>query len=287
MFVFVGRLSLTIDYAFKKFFVSNPDLLMDFLNALFRRYGDFTIESPIVQNPELPGEAIDDKNAILDILARDSRGRKINIEMQAHEIAQFAKRSAFYAFRLYVQGIEKGQDHNDIPPVYSVNLLDFVLFPGLSYHRCFRLLDTNDPSVCMMGDIEFHFIELPRVRTEIESLSEPLDIWSLFIRNSERLTEDEMAAIEKKNPAMKKAHEALDEISMDSDSRLAYDRRKSALFFYEKTLDAKYEEGKVEGILQGKIETARAMLKKGYPLNEVSALTELTVQELENLSEQK
>ncbi|WP_078123431.1 PD-(D/E)XK nuclease family transposase [Leptonema illini] len=41
-------------------------------------------QSPIIQNPELPGEAIDDKNAILDILARDSRGRRINIEMQAH-----------------------------------------------------------------------------------------------------------------------------------------------------------------------------------------------------------
>ncbi|KAB2934416.1 MAG: hypothetical protein F9K24_04175 [Leptonema illini] len=45
-------------------------------------------QSPIVQNPELPGEAIDDKNAILDILARDSRGRKINIEMQTHETAR-------------------------------------------------------------------------------------------------------------------------------------------------------------------------------------------------------
>lgn len=39
---------------------------------------------PHYSNPELPGEAIDDKNAILDILARDSRGRRINIEMQAH-----------------------------------------------------------------------------------------------------------------------------------------------------------------------------------------------------------
>ena len=29
------------------------------------------------------------------------------------------------------------------------------------------------------------------------------------------------------------------------------------------------------------------MLKKGYPLNEISGLTGLTVQELENLSEQK
>lgn len=117
----VNRLSLTIDYAFKKFFITKPNLLIDFLNAVFKEYHNFTIESLNILNPELPGEAIDDKNAILDILAKDSSGRTINIEMQAHEIEQFAKRSAFYAFRLYVSGIEKGEDHANIPPVYSIN----------------------------------------------------------------------------------------------------------------------------------------------------------------------
>ena len=144
------RLSLTIDYAFKKFFVTKPNLLIDFLNAVFRDFDGFTIESLSIQNPDLPGEAIDDKNAILDIFAKDSNGRAINIEMQAHEIAQFAKRSAFYAFRLYVSGIEKGEKHADIPPVYSITLLDFTLFPGHKFHRCFRILDVGEPSVTMM-----------------------------------------------------------------------------------------------------------------------------------------
>lgn len=282
----MNRLSLTIDYAFKKFFVENIDLLIDFLNAVFHQYDHFTIETLVILNPELPGEAIDDKNAVLDILAQDSTGRTINIEMQAHEFEQFAKRAAFYAFRLYVQGIEKGEKHLDIPPVFSVNLLDFELFPGLTYHRCFRLLDVNDPSLLLMDDIEFHFIELPKLKARIDTLIDPLEIWTLFIQSSENLTEDDMAIFEKKNPAMIKAHRELDRLSMDSDARLHYDRRKSILIFYEKTLKKKFEDGKSEGIEQGKIETARAMLEKGYPVDDIIELTGLSPEDLASLREE-
>ncbi len=243
-----GRLSLTVDYAFKKFFLTAPDLLIDFLNAVFHKFDHFQIESLTIQNPELPGESIDDKNAILDIRAKDSTSRDINIEMQAHEIAGFAKRSAFYAFRLYLQGIQKGQEHTDISPVFPVNIVDFNLFPGLTYHRCFRLLDVEYPDIAMMDDIEFHFIELKKLKPAITELSDPLEIWSAFIEYSDSLSEDDMAKLEDKNPALKKAHEALDEISQDSETRLAYDRRKSTIFFYEKTLEKKFADGVEQGI---------------------------------------
>ncbi len=286
------RLSLTIDYAFKKFFVTRPDLLIDFLNAVFHKIDNFIIESLSIQNPELPGEAIDDKNAIMDIHAKDTRGHAINIEMQAHEIAQFTKRAAFYAFRLYLQGIEKGEEHSKIPPVFSVNLLDFNLFPGLNYHRCFRILDVFEPSISMMDDIEFHFIELKKLEASIDDLNDPLEIWATFIRFSGILSEEEMQELESKNPLQKKAHETLDEISQDSESRLAYDRRKSALFFYEKTLDKKFAdgkiegkaegklEGKIEGITEGKIEVARKMLDKDFPWLDILDITGLSDKDL-------
>jgi len=52
----------SIDYAFKKFFVTSPDLLIDFPNAVFHQFDNFRIESLSIQNPELPGEAIDDND---------------------------------------------------------------------------------------------------------------------------------------------------------------------------------------------------------------------------------
>lgn len=294
-----GRLSLTVDYAFKKFFVSYPDLLIDFLNAVFKEFDHFTIVSLEILNPELPGEAIDDKKAILDILARDDMGNFINIEMQAHLVDAFAKRSAFYAFRLYNSGIEKGDDHADIPPVFSVNLLDFDLFPGLSYHRCFRLLDVNDTSVEMMADIEFHFLELRKLQKAIDEMNDPLDEWSAFIRLSGSLSEEDMSKLEHKNPILKKAHKALDIISQDSKTRLEYDKRQAAIYFYERTLEKKFQDGKAEGIAEGKaegiaegkaegsyernIEIARQMKREGLGIDLVQRVTGLSVEEIERL----
>ena len=279
----MDRLSLTVDYAFKKFFLTDPDLLIDFLNAVFEKHHTFKIASLTILNPELPGEAIDDKNAILDINAKDSDGRSINIEMQAHEIAEFSKRTAFYAFRLYSNGIEKGENHRDIPPVFSVNLLDFDLFPGYHFHRCFRLLDVNDPSLCMMEDIEFHFIELRKLKKGIPELTEKLETWNAFIRFSGHLTDQDMKDLENKNPTLKKAHRILDEISQDSDARIQYDRRKSTLFFYEKTLEQKYKQGLEQGLYEKAVQTAKAMIADGLDVQKIASYTGLSPEEIQQL----
>ena len=40
-----------------------------------------------------------------------------------------------------------------------------------------------------------------------------------------------MRELEAKNPVLKKAYKSLEEISMDPDARLEYDRRRAAIFF--------------------------------------------------------
>ncbi len=54
----------------------------------------------------------------------------------------------------------------------------------------------TDPTTAMMDDIEFHFIELKKMKTSIEDLNDPLDIWSAFIERSDSLSEDEMEKLE-------------------------------------------------------------------------------------------
>jgi len=127
-----------------------------------------------------------------------------------------------------------------------------------------------------MEDIEFHFIELKKLNRSITELTDLLEIWTVFIRNADTLSEEEMQELETKNPALKKAHETLDEISQDSDTRLAYDRRKSAIFFYEKTLDQKFSEGKIEG----KIEDVRKMREEGLPVDQILRITGLSLEDL-------
>jgi len=272
----MDRLSLKIDYAFKRFFVTRPDLLIAFLNAVFEEYDHIKIASLEILNPELPGEAIEDKNSILDIRAKDDGGNAINIEMQAHFRDGFAKRSAFYAFRLYMTGIKKGEDHSLLPPVFSINLIDFNLFPGIPFHRCFRLLDVREPAVMMMDGIEFHFLELKKLGKPVRELKDTLDIWIRFIRDSDSLTEKEMDALEKKYPLLKEAHKTLDEISQDSEARLEYDKRQAAIYFHEMALEKKFSEGKAEG----KLEDAAKMLAEGMEPAMVTRITGLSEKQL-------
>lgn len=72
----------TVDFVFKKVFGSpeNLPVLIGLLNAILQR------EEPIVYvellNPFSYQEFADDKLVVLDIRARDSTGRWLNIEMQ-------------------------------------------------------------------------------------------------------------------------------------------------------------------------------------------------------------
>ncbi len=281
------RFSLTVDYAFKKFFVDHPDLLVDFLNAVFMEYDHLTIASLEILNPQLPGESVEDKGAILDILAEDDRGNRINIEMQAGSDGKFASRTAFYAFRLYVQGLDKGDPHSRIPPVYSVNLLDFNMFPNLDYHSCYRLLNMKDCTIDMGAEVEFHFIELKKLQKAIDEMVDPLETWSAFIRYSSSLTEEDMAKLAAKNPALKEAGNALNVLSKDSLARLEYDKRVANKYFYERSLIERYAEGeqkgKAEGEHQRSLEIARQMKSRGFPVTDIVEMTGLSAEEVEQL----
>jgi predicted transposase/invertase (TIGR01784 family) len=70
---------------------------------------------------------------------------------------------------------------------------------------------------------------------------------------------------------------------MDSKTRVAYDRRKSVLFFYEKTLEKKFEDGKLEGAHEKALETARAMLKENLSKDLIAKVTGLSIDEIEKI----
>lgn len=87
----------TIDFACKMLLgdPAHSRITIHFLNAVLQT------ESPIVEveylNPIIPQEFEFDKLAIMDILARDERGRRLNIEVQRTNPAWLPERLAYYA----------------------------------------------------------------------------------------------------------------------------------------------------------------------------------------------
>lgn len=104
--------------------------------------------------------ALDEKLSILDIQARDQRGRQFNVEMQMLATGGLRQRVLYYWAQLYMEQLEPREDYRDLCPTISVCFVDGVVFPAISaYHLVFRLLEPEH-GVALTEDLSIHFFEL-------------------------------------------------------------------------------------------------------------------------------
>jgi hypothetical protein len=147
------------DYVFKRLFADSPELLAALISAV--RCDEPPVEVLQVLNPQILPEDLTGKAIELDVLARDSRGRLFNVEVQVQRFPRWSARSAFYLSRLLGSQIDAGQAYVNLKPVVGVHLLDFDLFDG---HRSalwhFEMRDRHDPSVRLGDELSLHVVEL-------------------------------------------------------------------------------------------------------------------------------
>lgn len=118
-----------IDYAFKRLFGAdrNRALLIDLVNAVLRLPpGERIVELEIL-NPFNDKEALDDKLSVVDIKARDEKGRLFNIEMQMLAVAFWRERILYYWSRLYSQQLHEGENYGKLRPTVSICFLNGTL----------------------------------------------------------------------------------------------------------------------------------------------------------------
>ena len=117
-------------------------MLIGLLNAILR------LPQPIVHvqilNPFSYKDFADDKLIVLDIRARDSAGRWLNIEMQVSIFAGLLQRLVYYASTMYFDQLKSGGSYADLRSAISICLLDKKLFrDDASAHHRFRLVDAR------------------------------------------------------------------------------------------------------------------------------------------------
>ncbi len=146
-------------------------------------------------NPYSDRMSLDDKLAILDIKARDERGRLFNLEMQMVSAAALPQRFLYYWGRLYCEQLHEGQDHHLLRPTISICFVNGRVYTGngLPEHRRFRLVDVQDGQV-YSDQLEIHVLELPNFHRELAELRSPLDLWLYFFKNGDRLDADALPA---------------------------------------------------------------------------------------------
>ncbi|GBF73430.1 hypothetical protein PA598K_01719 [Paenibacillus sp. 598K] len=263
-----------VDVIFKRIFGSehNKDVLLAFLNSTFREAGELPLTEIVLLNPYTEPDSPNDKQSIMDIKARTTKGELLNIEMQLFNPYHMEKRTLFYWSEMYYHQISKGGNYNTLMKCVTINILNYSFLPNDRYHSVFHLREDRT-GIRLLDDIEIHIIELTKLSEQAAELEDgSLVNWLLFLKGVDK---SNWEVLTMKEPMLKKAMDTLEFLSQDTAARMAYDARMKAL---------SDEQSRIEG---AKAETSKEiairLLNRGIDLQTISEATGLSVEEIKVL----
>jgi len=293
--VLLDRLS---DRFFKYLFAreEHKDLLIAFLNEVLldlnpdgsaRRIEDVTYRdresSPQHREAKLPR---------FDVVARAEDGRVFHIEVQVAKDPYFLERSLYYAAMSYSMQLKKGGEYHALSPVIFVGLLDFEVFPSVAgdedYHSLHRILDVRDHRWAMKG-MEFHFLELPKLRRRRVGPRTGLERLLSYLGNvGGEPAMQELAQADSRVERMMQLEslftrdpDLLRDYFIDLRDRLDYEN--SFKWARADGFEQGRAEGEARGEARGRADTARNLLRMGLELSQISEATGLSPEEIEAL----
>ena len=301
-----------IDLAFKKIFgvEQNKDMLISLINSIVSDQDQ--VDEIELLNPYNEKNFKKDKLSVLDIKARNAITKTyFLIEMQIAEELDYAKRSLFTWARVYSNQIGEGDHYGKLKKTIAIHILNFTFInydktmgwiesSPEKYHHRFVLADVQT-RIEVFKDIEIHTIELNKFQAIeddnldviMSKVKGMLDKWIVVLTKYNLL--DSKKLPEKIDvPEIKKAIKTIQEASLTSEEREAYNSRLDFFRIEEGAFAARFAagkaeglaegkaEGKAEGLLEGKLLIARNLLSKGLDISFISETTGLSEEEIRN-----
>ena len=279
------------DFGFKLLFGTpvNKDLLIGFLNALFR--GEQEITDVTYLNAEQLGRAEWDRKAVFDVYCENVKGERFIVEMQKAKQKYFKDRSVFYSTFPIREQAKVGDWDYELKSVYTVGILNFVFDEDKDdeeyYHHEVKLMDVGRKEV-FYEKLTFIYLEMPKFRKREEELETLFDKWMFVLKNLATLL-DRPAALQER--VFKRLFETA-EIARFSESEMRdYEESLKNLRDLGNVLNTAKEEGRKEGRKEGieegekrkSMEMALRMREDGMPLEVIAKYTGLSVEEIQNL----
>ena len=271
------------DFGFKLLFGTpvNKDLLIGFLNALFR--GEQEITDVTYLNAEQLGRAEWDRKAVFDVYCENVKGERFIVEMQKARQKYFKDRSVFYSTFPIREQAKVGDWDYELKSVYTVGILNFVFDEDKDdeeyYHHEVKLMDVGRKEV-FYEKLTFIYLEMPKFRKREDELETLFDKWMFVLKNLATLL-DRPAALQER--VFKRLFETA-EIARFSESEMRdYEESLKNLRDLGNVLNTAKEEGRKEGRKEGIETMALRMRDDGMPLEVIAKYTGLSVEEIQNL----
>ena len=275
------------DFAFKRIFGSEDSkmALMSFINAALKLQGDRQVVAVEIKNPYQVRHLPIQKDSIVDIACKDGRGTEYLVEMQVEKVKGFANRMIYNLSKCYSGQLIKGEDYPQLHDVVLIAVMDFSLFEDLaSYHSLFVMKDV-ETNYAPLNQLRLCCLELGKFQKKEEELSEMLDKWAFFLKETGHL-EVRPQALE--GEAFDGAFEKAQLAGLTKRERDVYDaaiqeaRDKRGMIAEGK--DVGLAEGRALGRAEEKETVAYKMLDEGLDHSLICKLTGLSRKQVGSLS---
>ncbi len=283
-------LSPKLDVVFQILFgeVGSEEITKDLLSTIL---DEEINEIDLNQNIVLRRRSLKDKMGIVDVLAKINNNEYCNIEMQIIDYKNSEKRTLYYWAKKYTEEIQKGNDYKDLKRTICVLIADFEIkdLEGLGFHSKWKIIEVNERKKVLTDDFELHIIELPKMRKrKANGKDKKLLEWLSFLENPES---NEVISYMEKNENMKRAKEKLNTLSANDELRILAELREKAIRDEKSLKEGYYNDGKIDGLKQGRVEgiiqnnkkIAKKLKEKGLGIDFIIEITNLTKEEIEKL----
>ena len=273
---------IRFDWAMKRLLrnKANFGVLEGFLTTLLKE----TITIQKLLESESNQEDEFDKYNRVDILAEDSKGELILIEVQNNNEYAYFQRMLFGTSKLVTEYINRGEGYDKVRKVYSVNIVYFALGSGKDtvYHGKTEFRGIHDGDILELTPFqkqtfkvdsvsqlypEFYILKVNDFNQVAKS---PLEEWIYYLNTGD--IPDTATA-----PGLHEARERLKLDRMTKTELDAYYRHLDNVVILRSNIYTEREEGRWEGREEERMANARKMKMKGLDNQLISDITGLTI----------
>ena len=245
------------------------------------------VETATVLNPDILPDFVLGKFPRLDIHCILDDGSEVDVEMQGtKQHDDQIKRSIYYGAVLAKNAVKTGVLYSQMPKVYQIMFMDCTVIKEEKgkerFHHSYKFRD--DENGAQLSDVlQIHFIELPKLKRNIETMSE-LEFWALMIKSggSEK-TQELFRKFDDRQEDLKMANTLLRDISKDEKEWWAKFSYETAERERNAIQNAALRNAQQQGAYNNALTNARTMLQDGMSVELVSKYSHLPIEEVKNL----
>lgn len=245
-------------YLFATVFQKNQEALKDLIAALLRIELKEIVSLEIL-NPILPGQDIDRKSCIMDILVLLNGNIRVNLEMQVWDEGNWNERGVYYLAENLLD-LKKGEDYKNLKTTVQIGILDFDLWKSGEnpFYQVYELWDTEHDRV-FTNKMKLCVLSLRQAeKAEERERQSGLYDWAKALTAE---TWEELQELSEKNEKIKEAVETMITLTEDERVRIECMRQEKAERDWINAMNYATEQGKKRGMQQERENTLKLIAK--------------------------